>query len=47
VRFLVSARNSGEAFDLRCFVREHMIAFVRDNYPEALPRTRLDFKEKS
>lgn len=44
VRFLMSARSSSQAFDLRCFVREEMIAFVRDNYPDALPKTRLDYK---
>lgn len=44
VRFLMSARNSSQAFDLRCFVREEMIAFVRENYPDALPKTRLDYK---
>jgi small-conductance mechanosensitive channel len=47
VRFLMSARNSSQAFDLRCDVREHMIAFVRDNYPDSLPKTRLEYKENS
>jgi len=41
IRCLVSSRNSSESFDLRCLVREEMIAFLRDNYPEALPRVRL------
>lgn len=44
VRFLMSARTSGEAFDLRCFVREHMITFIRENYPESLPRTRIELR---
>lgn len=44
VRFLMSARTSGEAFDLRCFVREHMITFIRENYPESLPKTRIELK---
>jgi len=47
VRFLMSARNSSQAFDLRCHVREHMIAFVRDNYPDSLPKTRLEYKKNS
>ena len=47
VRFLMSARNSSQAFDLRCDVREHMIAFVRDNYPDSLPKTRLEYKKNS
>ena len=41
IRCLVSSRNSSENFDLRCLVREQMIAFLRDNYPEAFPHVRL------
>lgn len=37
IRLLVSAENSGKAFDLRCYIRENMIAFIQKNYPEALP----------
>jgi len=44
VRFLMSARNSSEAFDLRCYIRENMIAFVRDNYPSGLPKARVEFQ---
>jgi small-conductance mechanosensitive channel len=42
VRLLVSARNSGDAFDLRCVVRERMIDFLSRKYPHALPRTRAE-----
>ncbi len=41
IRCLLSARNAGDAFDLRCIVREGMIAFVQREYPEAFPRTRI------
>jgi small-conductance mechanosensitive channel len=41
VRCLVSARNAGETFDLRCEVREKMVAWLRAEHPEALPRERL------
>lgn len=41
VRCLMSAQNSGDAFNLRCIVREKMIAFIRENYPEAFPRMRF------
>lgn len=41
IRCLVSSKNSSESFDLRCLVREQMIAFLRDNYPEAFPRLRV------
>jgi small-conductance mechanosensitive channel len=40
VRLLVSARNSGEAFDLRCIVRERMLDFLARHHPESLPRLR-------
>jgi small-conductance mechanosensitive channel len=41
VRCLASARNAGTAFDLRCEIREGMLAFMRDHCPEALPRERF------
>nr|WP_313521714.1 mechanosensitive ion channel family protein [Brevundimonas diminuta] len=43
VRCLTSARNASVAFDLRAEVREKMLAFMRDECPEALPRDRMDF----
>lgn len=42
VRILVSAGNSGRAFDLRCEVREKLIAFLQEHHPEALPRLRAE-----
>jgi len=42
IRLLMSARNAATAWDLRCEVREKMIAFLRDNHPEALPRRRIE-----
>ncbi|HTV05429.1 MAG TPA: mechanosensitive ion channel domain-containing protein [Acidobacteriaceae bacterium] len=41
IRCLMSAANSGDAFDLRCIVREKMIEFIRENYPDAFPRMRF------
>lgn len=41
IRCLLSARNSGEQFDLRCYVREKMVDFVQKNYPDAFPRMRF------
>jgi small-conductance mechanosensitive channel len=43
LRALMDARNSGEAWDLRCYVREHIIDFIRKNYPGGLPRYRGEF----
>jgi small-conductance mechanosensitive channel len=42
IRMLVSASTAPRTFDLRCEVREKMIAFVQQRYPEALPRIRTD-----
>ncbi|MBV8642571.1 MAG: mechanosensitive ion channel [Candidatus Eremiobacteraeota bacterium] len=42
IRALVSARNSGDLFDLRCYVREAIVAYLRDQQPQALPRTRRE-----
>ena len=42
LRALVSAANSGLAWDLRCEVREKLIAFIAREYPGALPRRRAE-----
>ncbi|MEN9445090.1 MAG: hypothetical protein RIS47_1981 [Bacteroidota bacterium] len=44
IRILVSAKNSPTAWDLRVLVREKMIAFIQQNYPESLPRTRINLE---
>lgn len=41
IRILVSAKNSPTAWDLRVHVREKMIEFIKKNYPESLPKTRV------
>jgi small-conductance mechanosensitive channel len=41
IRCLMSARNASEQFDLRCLVREEMVRFIQENYPDAFPRTRF------
>ncbi|WP_417310679.1 mechanosensitive ion channel family protein [Devosia sp.] len=40
VRILISARNAGRAFDLRCEMREKLVAFLQAEYPASLPRLR-------
>jgi hypothetical protein len=42
LRALVSARNAPQAWDLRCEIREKLLAFMRAEMPEALPRDRTD-----
>ena len=56
LRALVSAKDASIAWDLRCYVREKLIEFLQNKYPNALPRlrikgklmekTRLDSKKK-
>jgi small-conductance mechanosensitive channel len=47
VRTLVSARNSSELFDLRCFVREAIVAYIRDHQPDAMPKLRVELPESA
>jgi small-conductance mechanosensitive channel len=41
IRCLMSCRSSGDAFDLRCFVREEMIKYIQINFPESFVKTRI------
>jgi hypothetical protein len=41
VRVLVSAKDSPTLFDLRCFVRESMVAWIQTQNPQTMPRTRI------
>ena len=42
VRVLVSASTAGQAWNLRCEMREKLIAFLQREHPQALPRRRLE-----
>src|SRR5687767_6115003 len=41
VRALMSARNSSDLFELRCYIRENLIKFINDNLGESLPKNRM------
>lgn len=45
LRALVSAKDGGAAWDLRCQVREGLITFLQREYPDALPRFRAEIRE--
>ncbi len=47
VRTLMSAATSGNAFDLRCYMREELVKYIRENYPECLPKTRAIVEESA
>ncbi len=46
LRALMGARNSGDAWNLRCHVREQLIDFLQREYPHSLPRLRAELPDK-
>ncbi|WP_004580965.1 mechanosensitive ion channel family protein [Marinobacter nanhaiticus] len=40
IRFLVSASDSSRNWNLRCAVREGLVTFIQEHYPDHLPRLR-------
>ena len=44
VRAIMSAVDSATAFDLRCEVREEIVGWLQQHYPESLPRTRTEVR---
>lgn len=46
LRALVSARTSGDAWTLRCAVRENLIRFISEHYPGSLPKTRAELERE-
>jgi small-conductance mechanosensitive channel len=47
LRALMSATDSSKAWDLRCLVREKLITFLQQKYPQSLPRTRVEMEQIS
>ncbi|MHB8189210.1 MAG: mechanosensitive ion channel family protein [Ferrimicrobium sp.] len=43
LRLLMSSSDSSKSWDLQCEMREKMIAFLQEHYPNALPRVRAEF----
>ncbi len=41
IRALMSSVNSSISWDLRVYIREKLIAYLQENYPDSLPRTRV------
>jgi len=42
VRILLSSATSPKAWNLRCLVREKLLTFLQENYPDSLPRARVE-----
>ncbi len=45
LRALMSAADSPKAWDLRCLVREKLVTFVQEHYPQCLPKFRTELKQ--
>ena len=45
IRAVVSANNSSALFDLRCYIREGLVKFINEHYPDSLPKTRTEVEE--
>lgn len=45
IRFLMSAKNSSTLWNLRCSMREGLIHFIQQHYPDYLPRHRARLEE--
>ena len=46
IRALMSSVDSPTAWNLRCEVREKLLEFLQKRFPECLPRTRVELKER-
>ncbi|PKQ34687.1 MAG: potassium transporter KefA [Actinobacteria bacterium HGW-Actinobacteria-11] len=47
VRLVMSAKDSDDQWTIRCEVREKMMSWLQREYPDALPRTRVEFGPQS
>ena len=47
LRALMSASDSSSSWDLQCRVREKLINFIQEKYPEALPKLRTEVQAKT
>lgn len=40
LRCLMGANTSGDAWQMRCYIRENLVKYIQENHPEALPKVR-------
>jgi hypothetical protein len=45
LRALMSAPSGSAAWDLRCFVREKLVQFLQEHYPQSLPKVRAELEQ--
>lgn len=46
LRLLMSAKNADDMWNLRVFVREKILLWTKDHYPNSLPRIRAEVEKK-
>jgi hypothetical protein len=46
LRALMSAKDASDAWDLRVFIREKLLTFLQERFPEYLPRTRIEINKE-
>lgn len=46
LRVLVSSSNAGNNWDLRCYLREHLLHYIVANHPDYLPQLRTNMTEE-
>jgi small-conductance mechanosensitive channel len=46
LRGLMSAPDSGKAWDLRCHVREELVKYLQREYPHSLPTVRAEIRQR-
>lgn len=46
LRAVVSAKNAGDLWNLRCYVREQLIKSIYLNYPEMLPKKYIELNDR-
>ncbi len=44
LRALADAKDAGTAWDLRCYLRENLVKFLQQRYPQSLPRMRAEIQ---
>jgi small-conductance mechanosensitive channel len=45
LRALMSAQNSSQLWELRCHIREHLLGYISENFPDQLPKTRAEIND--
>ena len=46
LRAMMTSSSSSRAWDLRCYVREHLLTFLQERYPDSLPRVRAEVQNR-